>query len=381
MREVDEISSQEMQALLDAAEVEIRETFMPAYAKLRDYLASLERVAPDALGVGQFAGGDEFYDYVLRHWSTIEDISADQVHELGLAEVERIQAEMRAVAVELGYPADISMAEINQVIAESEILTGQELRQEYERLIAQAQQAAQDYFDLFPSAAVVVEYDPNGPAAYYSPPPLDGSGPGRMIVNLQDSLQYAFYNVRSLTHHEAIPGHHVQLALAQELDVPKFRRDFMLNPVKQSFTFEASTDGWALYAKQLAWEMGLYEGDLLGNLGRLRLFLRFATDVVVDTGIHARGWTLQQAVDYKEQTIGVPFAPLRLTKIVAIPGQVCGIYLGYFKILELRQRAMDQLGDQFDIKEFHNVVLGNSPMPLEILERLVDDWIQDLTGS
>jgi uncharacterized protein (DUF885 family) len=235
---------------------------------------------------------------------------------------------------------------------------------------------------LFPNAAVVVEYDPNSfIPAYYRQPPLDGSGPGRMIVNLRDSMQSAFYNARSLTHHETIPGHHVQYALAQELDLPKFRRDTMLNVAKQYFTYEAFTDGWALYAKQLAWEMGLYEDDHLDNLGRLRLFLRFATNVVVDSGIHARGWTLQQAIDYKEQATGMTFDPRRLTKIVNVPGQVSGIYLGYFKILELRQRAMDQLGEQFDIKAFHNVSLGNGPMPLVVLEQVVDDWIAETLSS
>ncbi|MGD9100774.1 MAG: DUF885 family protein, partial [Anaerolineae bacterium] len=375
IEQVDEISSQEKQALLDAAQEEIRETFIPAFTELRDYLVRLESVASDELGVGQFPRGEEFYDYVLRHW-TSTDIRAGQLHELGLAEVARIQAEMRAVAVEMGYPADISMAEMDQLVAESDVLQGEELRQEYERLIAQAQQAAQEFFDLFPSAGVVVEYDPFAPPAYYRQPPRDGSGPGRMIVNLVDSAQVIFYNMYTLTHHETIPGHHVQYALAEELDLPKFRRDTLFDVARQSFTYQAFTDGWALYAQRLAWEMGLYGDDLLGNLGRLRQELHVAARLVVDTGIHAQGWSLQDATVYVEEATGMFYEPNRFRKIINIPGQVCGYNVGYFKILELRQRAMDRLGDQFDIRAFHNVILGHGPMPLQILERVVDDWIE-----
>jgi uncharacterized protein (DUF885 family) len=377
LEQVDEISAQERQALLEAAQVEIEETFMPAFTELRDYLARLESVASDALGVGQFPRGEDFYDYTLRHW-TSTDISADQVHELGLAEVARIQAEMRAVAVEMGYPADISMAAMDQLVAESDVLQGEELRQAYERLIAQARQAAPEFFDLFPSADVVVEYDPYAPPAYYQQPPHDGSGPGRMIVNLVNSAQFIFYNVYTLTHHETIPGHHVQYALAEELDLPKFRRDTLFDVARQFFAYQAFTDGWALYAQRLAWEMGLYGDDLLGNLGRLRQELHVTARLVVDTGIHAQGWSLQGAIAYLEEATGLSYGPNRLRQIINLPGQACGYNVGYFKILELRQRAMDRLGDQFDIKAFHNVILGHGPMPLQILERVVDDWIETL---
>jgi uncharacterized protein (DUF885 family) len=223
---------------------------------------------------------------------------------------------------------------------------------------------------------VVVRYDPAAPPAYYQEPPRDGSGPGQMVANLANSAQFIFYNPPVLVHHETIPGHHVQFALAQELDLPtRFQRDLIFNVYRQHLPFEAYTEGWALYAEELAWEMGLYEDDPLNNLGRLRLRLHRTARLVVDTGIHAKGWTLREAIDYLEEATGASYNQNRLAQIVAVPGQACGYNIGMLNILELRQRAMEQLGDEFDIKAFHNVILGHGPMPLQILERIVDDWI------
>jgi uncharacterized protein (DUF885 family) len=376
LEDIDGITDEQKQTLLDSALTEIEETFVPAFIELRDYLVYLEGIAPDAPGVGTLPKGEAYYAYILRHW-TGTDYTPDEIHELGLAEVARIQAEMRTVAAEMGYPEDMSMAELDHLLsADTDYLHGEALKQEYERLIAEADEAMDEFFDLRPKAGVVVTYDPEAPAAYYEPPPADGSGPGQMVVNLVNSGQFAFYNPTVLTHHETIPGHHVQTAVAQELDLPtNFRRDIIYNFYRQQVPFEAYIEGWALYAEGLAWEMGLYKGKPKENLGRLRLRLHRIARLVVDTGIHAKGWTSQEALDYFEEATGYQYEQYRLAQIIAVPGQSC-ISVGMLKIMELRQRAMDQLGNKFDIKEFHNVILGNGPMPMDILEQVVNDWIE-----
>lgn len=372
-----DITDEQEYALLNTALAEIEQTFIPAFIELREYLIYLESIASDVPGVGTLPKGEEYYTYILRHW-TGTDYSPDQIHERGLAEVAHIQAEMRALAAEMGYPEDISMAELDQLFStDTDYLQGEPLKTEYERLIAEADKAMDDYFDLRPKAKVIVTYDPEAPPAYYEAPPKDGSGPGQMVVNLANSAQFIFYNPTVLTHHETVPGHHVQIALAQELGLPtSFRRDIIYNFYRQQVPFEAYTEGWALYAEGLASEMGLYGDDSLGNLGRLRLRLHRTARLVVDTGIHAKGWTVEEAIDYLTEATGSQYRQNQLAQIIAVPGQACGYNIGMFTILELRQRAMDQLGDKFDIKEFHNVILGHGPMPIQILEQVVNDWIE-----
>jgi uncharacterized protein (DUF885 family) len=359
---------------------EIEETFIPSFDNVRKYLIRLDGLTTNEAGVWKFPNGEAYYAYILRHHTTT-DLTPEEVHELGLAEVARIQAEMRSAAAELGHPPDMTMAALDALIsAEVDLVEGDALLAEYEERIAQADEASAGFFDIYPSAPPVVVFDPNAPIGYYEPPPLDGSGPGRMPTNLQNPARYTLYNVPVLVHHETIPGHHVQMAVAQELGLPNFRRDHIFNVYRQHLPFQAYVEGWALYAEQLAWEMGLYEGDPLGNLGRLRLELHRTARMVVDTGIHAMGWTMGEAADYMETATGVPYALERLYQIVAIPGQACGYSVGRIKILELRQRAMDRLGDQFDIQEFHNVILGNGALPLTVLEHTVMEYI-DAKGT
>jgi uncharacterized protein (DUF885 family) len=374
---IEGITDEQEQTLLDAALAEIENTFIPAFIELRDYLGCLESIATDTPGVGALPKGKAFYAYILRHW-TGTDLSAEKIHELGLSEVARIQAEMHTVAAEMGYPEDISMTKLDQIFStDTDFLRGEPLKEEYERLIAEADQAMEKFFDLRPKADVVVTYDPNAPPAYYQRPPADGSGPGQMVVNLANSGQFAFYNPIVLTHHETIPGHHVQTAVAQELDLPtNFRRDIIYNFYRQQVPFQAYIEGWAFYAEGLAWEMGLYKDNPKENLGRLRLRLHRTARMVVDTGIHAKGWTTQEAIDYLEKATGSQYNQYRLAQIIAVPGQACGYDIGLLKIVELRQKAMDQLGATFDIKEFHNVILGKGPLPINILEQVVNDWIE-----
>jgi uncharacterized protein (DUF885 family) len=369
--QVEAIGAGERQDLLDAAQAEIEQTFIPAFTELRDYLAHLETVAPRTSGVGRLPEGEAYYAYLLRH-ETGTDLSAEQIHELGLSEVARIQAEMLAAAAEIGYPQEISLAELQErLVADSDLYVGEALSAECDRLIAEAQRAAGSQFGLLPEADLVIQPEPFGSGiGYYAPPPLAGSGPGTFYTNPE--LPMPGHLIPSFVFHETVPGHHLQGALARELDLPTFRRELALN---------GYAEGWALYAERLAWEMGLYEDDPLGNLGRLDLELARAARLVIDTGIHAKGWSRQEAAAYYAEATGRPTSPSAMDRYVILPGQGCGYTIGLLKILDLRQQAMARLGGRFDIKEFHNVILGNGPMPLEILERVVDDWIATTEAS
>jgi uncharacterized protein (DUF885 family)/pimeloyl-ACP methyl ester carboxylesterase len=367
LEQADGISALEKQALLDAARAEVVRAFIPAFVELRDYLVALEATASRRDGVWQLPKGDAYYAYALRHQNTA-DMSAEEIHELGLAEVARIQTEIReTAAAELGYPPDIGIAELDERLsADSDVLQGEALLAEYRQLIAGADRATDAFFDLRPRSELVLQEEPFGSGlAYYRAPPLDGSGPGVFYLNLD--LAIAQYILPTVAYHEAIPGHHLQGALARELDLPTFRRNL---------DFNAFSEGWALYAEQLAWQMGLYEDDPLGNLGRLQFELSRAARLVVDTGLHAKGWTRTEAAEFFGEATGSPASPSSMDRYVILPGQGCGYTIGLLKIRELRQRAMDALGDQFDIRGFHNVVLGHGAIPLQILEQVVEDWIE-----
>ena len=365
LEHIDNITDEQEQNLLDAALTEIEETFIPAFIELRDYLVYLESIASDAPGIFTLPKGHAYYVYVLHH-QTGTNMSPNQIHELGLAEVARIQAEIQVIAADLGYP-DISMADLEKRLsANGDYLKGDALLAEYERLIAEADQAMEEFFDLLPSAELIIQSEPFGSGiGYYLPPPLDGSGPG--VFYTTPDYPIMCHLIPSFIFHETIPGHHVQGALARELTLPAFRRELDLN---------GYSEGWALYAEKLAWEMGLYKDNPLGNLGRLQFELSRAARLVIDTGIHAKGWTRQEAAIYYEKVTGRPASPSSMHRYIILPGQGCGYTIGFLKIVELRQKAMDQLGAEFDIKEFHNVILGNGPMPMYILEQIVNDWIE-----
>ena len=368
---MDGLTPQEKQDLLDAAYKETEETFVPAYFRLKDFLVDLTRVATNTSGVGRFPNGEAYYAYMLGH-ETSTDMTPEQVHDLGLAEVARIQNEMQQVASQMGYPDGLSMADLqDQIYADSEILIGDALMDEYQRLINLMEVAMPPYFDLLPKSEVIILEEPFGAGiGYYQSPPLDGSGPGKFFTNINNPMPS--HLIPTYVFHETIPGHHLQIALSQELNLPTFRRAIQLN---------GYAEGWATYAERLAWEMGLYEDDPLGNLGRLDFELGRAARLVVDTGIHAKSWTRSEAAAYYTEATGRSADSSAMDRYVILPGQGCGYTIGMLKILELRQRAMDQLGEQFDIKAFHDVILSSGSVPFEILEGLVDEWVASFSSN
>jgi uncharacterized protein (DUF885 family) len=361
---LDDVNEDEQLVLLEAAEQEIEASVIPAFQSLADTLDQQAAIATDEHGVWKLPNGEAYYQYILSH-HTSTDLSPDEIHELGLQEVDRIQAEMRAIFEQLGYPEDESLNSLfGRVLSDSGLLYSQDIVAGYEAIIREADQKVGAVFDLRPKAEVVVIGVPQG--GYYIGPARDGSRPGAFYATQTGSETR--FSMPSLAYHEAIPGHHFQIAIAQELDLPGFR------------TAVGSTgyiEGWALYAELLAYELGFYKDDPYGNLGRLQMELFRAARLVVDTGIHAKGWTYDQGVEYMLENTGLPPGQIQfeVSRYITWPGQATAYKIGMLKILELRQLAMEQLGDRFDLKEFHNVLLGNGGMPLEVLERVVQDYI------
>lgn len=368
---LEDTSDAEKRALLKAAEAAIDDSVLPAFRSLEDYLEHLESVAPTDDGVWQFPGGDAYYTYLLRHHTTT-DMTANEVHQLGLRELERIHAEMRAIFDGLGYPEDESLSELfHRAARDRGFVSGNQVVETYEALIGQADRNLDAAFDIRPDAEVIVIGGPTG--GYYVAGSLDGSRPGAFYADVSGGSE-ALYGMPTLAYHEAIPGHHFQISIAQEADLPFFRT---------SVLFTAYAEGWALYAERLAWELGWYEDDPYGNLGRLQAEAFRAARLVVDTGIHAKGWTFDQALEFMIENVGYDagFMEFEISRYIAWPGQATAYKIGMLKILELRRKAMDRLGDQFDLKGFHNVVLSNGSMPLDVLERVVDDYIEVKLGQ
>jgi len=359
------ISEADKQSLLAAAEEAINTAVIPAYQALARYFEHLQTVTTNDAGVWKFPNGEAYYTYALIHY-TSTDMTADQIHELGLQALDRIQAEMRTIFDQLGYPLDESIPEsFARVAVDSGSLSGDEIVQGYEEIITAVDQNISSAFDLRPNIGVIVIGGPTG--GYYIPPAVDGSRQGMFYA--QDTGIVPRYGMPTLAYHEAIPGHHYQIAIAQQLDLPSFRR---------GSDFTAYVEGWALYAERLVAELGLYGNDVYGDLGRLQAEAFRAARLVVDTGIHTKHWTFDQAVDFMVENTGMAEYSMQgeVSRYISLPGQATAYYIGYTKILELRQRAMDELGSQFDLKEFHNLLLGSGAMPLDILEQVMNNYIQ-----
>jgi uncharacterized protein (DUF885 family) len=375
LQAVEGLDAEEKEALLDSAWTEFRESFIPAYEDLFRYLDHLATVATDDAGVWKLPDGDAYYAYLLRS-QTSTDLTPEEIHELGLAEVARIQAEMRQEFEELGYPQDaplgLAMGLATQQGGFYAIQTYEgrgQLIAAYNAILDRVDQQMGVAFDVRPTADLLVVGDPSGcGGGYYVGASLDRSRPGSFHTGMACS-HVSRLDMPTTAYHEAIPGHHFQISLAQELELPLFRNDVFFN---------GYAEGWALYAERLAWELGLYEGDPYGNLGRLQFELLRAVRLVVDTGIHSMRWTREEAKAYMNEALGDPSGRMagEVDRYIVDPAQAAGYKVGMLEILELRQRAMDRLGDEFDLVEFHNVVLGSGAVPLEILERLVNDYIE-----
>lgn len=353
-------------ALISNARNSIASRIIPAYRELRQAMQSLRASAPTAIGVSQYPKGAEYYSYALRHHTTTT-MTAAQIHQLGLNELARIHVEMRVLFDELGYPNNESLEQLYaRVASDGGIIAAADVKATYESIIAAAQTDITVAFDIFPSTPVVVGDDPSG--GFYIAPSLDGSRPGTFYAGTQNDQPY--YQMPSLTYHESVPGHHTQIAIALDQDTVEFRR---------VLRFTAFSEGWALYAERLAWELNWYTTDTYGDLGRLQYEALRAARLVMDTGIHSLGWTFDQAAQFNQENIGASLGSSQgaAGRYSVWPGQATAYMIGMLRILEVRQRAMDELGSEFDLIEFHRVVLTNGGIPLALLDGVVDRYIAE----
>lgn len=362
--EIPDLSDAERDDLLARARAATESGVTPAYRRLRDQLQNLLGNAPPIIGVGQYPRGREWYAYALRHHSTT-DLTPAEVHQLGLDELGRIHAEMRLVFDELGYPQDESLEQLfGRVARDGGIIPAADVKPTYEAIIAEAESRLGEAFDIFPAADVIVLPDPAG--GFYIGPSFDGTRPGAFYAGT--ASDQAHFSMPSLTYHESVPGHHTQIAIAMEQDVPAFRK---------IVGFTGFVEGWALYAERLAHELGWYEGDPYGELGRLQFEALRAARLVIDTGIHSLGWSFDDAVQFNRDNVGASLGSSRgaAARYSVWPGQATAYLIGMLEILRQRQRAMDALGPQFDLKAFHRAVLSNGAVPLALLDDVVDRYI------
>jgi uncharacterized protein (DUF885 family) len=354
------ITDAEKQNLIDLLLLTVQQRVLPAYSQLAQKMTGLVNQAPANIGYGQFEGGLEFYDFALRFF-TSSDQTSDEIHALGLQELDRIHAEMRVLFDQLGYPQNETMTQLfARVDSDGGTVLAEDAVAFYEDIITQANTRIPEVFSTIPQRPVIVVGGQSG--GFYIRASDDGSRPAEFHASTVNDLAYT--TQPTLAYHEAIPGHHLQIALAQELDLPEFRR---------RIGFTSFIEGWALYAERLAKDLGWYEGDVFGDLGRLQFEAMRAARLVVDTGIHNKGWSWNQADQFHIENVGFPGSIARYS---VWPGQATAYMTGMLKILELRQRAQDQLGSAYDVKEFHSEVIGSGSMPTDLLEGVIDRYIQ-----
>lgn len=377
---IDEETAQMLKANTEKA---LLEHFMPAYQNL---LAWLEAELPNAeeapTGVSRHENGQAYYNHRLKV-STTTDLTADQIHQIGLDEVARIKQEMEAIKEQVGFTGSLKEF-FDFVNSDKQFFfpNTDEGRQGYldesKMYLDAITEKLPDYFGILPKADLVVKRveafrEQDGAPQHYMPGTKDGSRPGTYYAHLSDMSAMPKSTMEGVAYHEGNPGHHMQISIAQELEsVPQFR-------TRGGYT--AYVEGWALYSEILAKEMGGYQNPYY-DFGRLVNEIWRAIRLVVDTGLHSKGWTEADAIAYFKENSAISDGAIRaeVQRYMVIPGQATAYKIGMLKIQELRAKAESELGDQFDIKGFHDVVLGGGAMPLAVLEKQVDRWIASKKG-
>ena len=367
---IKELTPDARAALVADAERIVRESVYPEWQKAIAYLESLVPRSADRAGLWRLEGGAVAYSHFLKAYTTTE-LTPDQIHEIGLRKVAELERDMDALLRKLGR----SQGTVKERVAQLKKDLGYPLTDEgrarimsdIDGMIRDAERRSALQFDARPKGPVIAQPYPRfreaNAAASYTAPPLDGSRPAIFQMPLRPD-QMTRFGLRTLVLHETVPGHHFQIALMVEnASLPKFRQARLFGGIS------AITEGWALYAERLAAESGWYADDPEGLLGQMDKELWRARRLVVDTGLHAKRWTREQAIDY-----GIEASEVE--RYVAMPGQACSYMIGQLKILELRDRAKAHLKEKYSERAFHNVVLGVGAVPLEILEREVDRYIR-----
>lgn len=377
------IQDAEKQTLIAQAEKALVSQVQPAYNTLISYIKNLETKADTRDGVWKLPDGMSFYNNALAR-TTTTNMTAEQIHELGLAEVQRIHNEMRAIMQKVHFEGSLQefftfMRDDPQFYYPNTAEGKAAYLADATTLIDNMQSRLDEVFKVKPKAPMIVKQveafrEKSAGKAFYEQPAPDGSRPGSYYANLYDMKAMPKYQMEALAYHEGIPGHHMQIAISQELqNIPKFRK---------FGGYTAYIEGWGLYSESFPKEMALY-ADPYSDFGRLAMELWRACRLVVDTGIHAKKWTREQGIAYYVDN--TPNAKSDAVKMVerhiVMPSQATAYKVGMIKLLELRHKAQQQLGNKFDIRDFHTLVLANGALPLDVLEEQVDQWIASINKA
>ena len=378
-----ELRTEDKNGLIADAREALLISFKPAYENMIAEMKAQQAVATNDDGIWKLPEGSEFYKHRLKMMTTT-DMSADEIHELGLTEVARIHGEMRAIMKKLNFNGTLQefftyLKTDPEFVYENSDEGRAAYLSEAERIINVMKGRLDEQFLRKPAADLVVRRveafrEKSAGKAFYNRPAPDGSRPGVYYANLYKITDMPKYQMEALAYHEGIPGHHMQLAIAQELEgLPKFRK---------FGGYTAYSEGWGLYTEYLPKEMGFYK-DPYSDFGRLAMEIWRAARLVVDTGIHHRKWPRQQAIDYLLANTPNPEndAIKAIERYIVMPGQATAYKIGMIKILELRKDAKKRLGDKFDIREYHDVILASGAVPLDVLEERVNAWVESKKGN
>lgn len=367
----------EQQNLREAAQQALLSSVKPAYEQMIAELKHQRELSPEGDGVWRLPDGESWYSNRLS-WFTTTDLNAEEVHQLGLDNVARIHQQMRQIMAKVGFEGDLpAFFDFMRTDAQFYYPNTDEGRAQYlseaKELIDIMREQLPAYFGLIPQADMVVKRveafrEKSAGKAFYQSPALDGSRPGTYYANLYDMNNMPIYQMEALAYHEGIPGHHMQRAITQELKgIPDFQK---------YASFTAYTEGWGLYTEELAKDMGFY-ADPYSDFGRLAMELWRACRLVVDTGMHSKKWSREQAIQYLLDNTPNPQGDVvkAIERYIAMPGQATAYMVGKLKIMQLRQYAMDELGEDFDFRGFHDEVLKYGPLPLNLLENKIKAWV------
>lgn len=347
----------------------IRDEVIPEYQKFYDFFT--QQYMPNCrkkAGISSVDGGSEYYKYLIEYYTTT-DLSAEQIHQIGLDEVARIKKDMLTIIDDVGFQGNFSEF-IAFLRSDEQFYTDSALDMIEKASYISRKMAGQlpKWFSVLPRTTFDIKSSPNGGAYYVA---SDGSGTtaGTYFLDTQDLQSQPLYTLEALTFHEAEPGHHFQSSIAQEIDMANFRKKLY---------HSAYGEGWGLYSERLGKEMGFYQ-DPYSDFGRLTYEAWRACRLVVDTGIHAKGWTRQQAIDYLAGNTALSMSDVvgQIDRYISWPAQALSYKIGELKIVELRELAQTQLGEQFDVRKFHDQILKNGSLPLDLLEQLSKDWISE----